>query len=209
MSGASSEAVAILSFLLPGLVAVAVFHMFTSHPRPSEFAMKNIYGLLLALALAITLAGCVTGSVEEPEVDQEQVVAELRGRSFRQFVPSVDASPRKAVVLDFHGGVQLRAQYSRDNRAVNEWEIAADDYRVEGSRGGSEVTIYFNDPRSAQQFPDRCEDCIPSSGFSISIRNVFDREKISFKLNDLGNTLPPPFPVFESWTKFREDEIFD
>ena len=172
-------------------------------------AMKNIYGLLLALALAITLAGCVTGSVEEPEVDQEQVVAELRGRSFRQFVPSVDASPRKAVVLDFHGGVQLWAQYSRDNRAVNEWEIAADDYRVEGSRGGSEVTIYFNDPRSAQQFPDRCEDCIPSSGFSISIRNVFDSEKISFKLSDPGNTLPPPFPVFESWTKFREDEIFD
>ena len=21
--------------------------------------------------------------------------------------------------------------------------------------------------------------------------------------------IPPPFPVFESWTKFREDEIFD
>ena len=37
MSWASSEAVTILSFLLPGLVAVAVFHMFTSHPRPSEF----------------------------------------------------------------------------------------------------------------------------------------------------------------------------
>ena len=37
MSGASSEAVAILSFLLPGLVAVTVFHMFTSHPKPSEF----------------------------------------------------------------------------------------------------------------------------------------------------------------------------
>ena len=37
MSWASSEAVAILSFLLPGLVAVAVFHMFTSYPRPSEF----------------------------------------------------------------------------------------------------------------------------------------------------------------------------
>ena len=37
MSWASSEAVAILSFLLPGLVAVTVFHMFTSHPKPSEF----------------------------------------------------------------------------------------------------------------------------------------------------------------------------
>ena len=37
MSWASSEAVAVLSFLLPGFVAVAVFHMFTSHPKPSEF----------------------------------------------------------------------------------------------------------------------------------------------------------------------------
>ena len=37
MSWAPSEAVAVLAFLLPGLVAVAVFHMFTSHPRPSEF----------------------------------------------------------------------------------------------------------------------------------------------------------------------------
>ena len=171
--------------------------------------MRKIYGLMLALALAIALTGCGTGGVDGPEVDQEQVVAELRGRSFRQFVPSVDASPRKAVVLDFHGGVQLWAQYSKDNRAVDEWEIAADDYRVEGSRGGSEVTIHFEEPRSAQQFPTRCEDCIQSSGFSISIRNVFDSEKISFKLNDPGNTLPPPSPVFESWTKFREDEIFD
>ena len=37
MSWASSEAVAILAFLLPGFVSVAVFHMFTSHPKPSEF----------------------------------------------------------------------------------------------------------------------------------------------------------------------------
>ena len=37
MSWASSEAVAVLSFLLPGFVAVAVFHIFTSHPKPSEF----------------------------------------------------------------------------------------------------------------------------------------------------------------------------
>ena len=37
MSWVSSEAVAILSFLLPGFVAVAVIHMFTSNPKPSEF----------------------------------------------------------------------------------------------------------------------------------------------------------------------------
>ena len=37
MSWASSEAVAVLSYLLPGFVSMAVFHIFTSHPKPGEF----------------------------------------------------------------------------------------------------------------------------------------------------------------------------
>ena len=37
MSWASSEAVAVLIFLLPGFVAAAVFHSLTAHPRPREF----------------------------------------------------------------------------------------------------------------------------------------------------------------------------
>lgn len=37
MNWVSSEAIAILSFLLPGFVSVAIFHLFTSHPKPSEF----------------------------------------------------------------------------------------------------------------------------------------------------------------------------
>ena len=177
--------------------------------RQVRAVMRKIYGLLLALALTIALAGCANVGVEGPPLDHEEVVAALKGRSFRQFVPFIDASPRKAVILDFHEGIQLWAQYSKDSRAVNEWEIVADDYRVEGERGGSEVDIYFNGPGSSQQFPTKCEDCIPTSGLSISIRNIFDGEKISFKLNDPENNLPAPFPVFESWTKFREDEIFD
>ena len=37
MSWASSEVVSILSFLLPGFVAAALFHWLTSYPRPNEF----------------------------------------------------------------------------------------------------------------------------------------------------------------------------
>ena len=58
MSWASSEAVAILSFLLPGLVAVAVFHMFTSHPRPSEFeriVQALIFTILVQAIAELTL----------------------------------------------------------------------------------------------------------------------------------------------------------
>ena len=57
--------------------------------------------------------------------------------------------------------------------------------------------------------PTQCENCIGTSEISISVRDVFDSEKISFKLNDPDESLPSPFPVFKSWTKFREDEYFD
>ena len=37
MGWASSEAVSVLTFLLPGFVAAAVFHSLTSYPKPKEF----------------------------------------------------------------------------------------------------------------------------------------------------------------------------
>ena len=50
---------------------------------------------------------------------------------------------------------------------------------------------------------------IETAGISISIRNLFNSEKIQFKLNDPDSSLPTPFPVFESWTSFSEDEHFE
>ena len=153
----------------------------------------------------MVLAGCNAGDV--PEVDEERVIAELSGRSFRQFDPHLDASPRKAVILDFTGGITLWAQYSEEGHAVNEREVFAESYSVDGS--GSEYTIRFNEPGSAQEFPTKCDNCIPTSGVSISIRDVFDSEKIAFRLNDPDNVLPSPFPLFGSWTRFNEDEFFN
>ena len=84
--------------------------------------------------------------------------AELQDRSFRQFEPSVDAaSPRKGVILSFFGPLTIWAQYAEGNHALNEWEIAADDYRVE-EHGGSEITLHLDAPRSAQALPTwRCD----------------------------------------------------
>lgn len=152
------------------------------------------------------------------EGEEERIKDALNDRSFRQFVSSKDASPRKAVILDFFDGIRVWAQYSKKDHAVNEWEIAAQDYRVlkvENSsrigRGGHnpEFIIYLDNPTFTQQFPTACEDCIEVSGFSISIRSPFDSNRISFKLNNPGRDLPLPFPVFDSWTKFEEDEYFD
>ena len=164
----------------------------------------------IVLLSAILLVSACGGSGElMPVGDAEgkRIKAELAGRSFRQFEPSVDASPRKGVVLSFFDEVSLWAQYAEGDRAVDEWEILADDYRVERAEDSSEFTIYFNEPASVQEFPTKCRDCIPTSGFSISIRSGFDKEKIEFRLNDPESGFPRPFPVFESWTEFREDEI--
>ena len=143
------------------------------------------------------------------ESEEDEIKAVLNDRSFRQFDPDVDASPRKGVILDFFNGVSLWAQYAEGNYAINEWEIRANDYLIERAGDGSEIKIYFIEPSSTRILPNRCENCIETAGISISIRNVFDSEKIAFKLNDPDNSLPSPFPVFQSWTKFREDEYFD
>ena len=143
------------------------------------------------------------------KVEADEIKAVLADRSFRQFYPDVDASPRKGVILDFFGGISLWAQYAEGNYAINEWEIRANDYRVERARDGSEIKIYFIEPSSMRILPIRCENCIETAGVSISIRDVFDSKRIAFKLNDPDNSLPSPFPVFQSWTKFREDEYFE
>ena len=138
-----------------------------------------------------------------------EIKAVLNDRSFRQFDPDVNGSPRKGVILDFFNGISLWAQYAEGRYAINEWEIRAGDYRIERASDGSEIKIFFIEPRSIRILPDRCEDCIETTGISISIRDVFDSKRITFKLNDPHNSLPSPFPVFQEWTKFREDEYFD
>ena len=163
--------------------------------------------VLLCAVLLVSACGGSGDLMPVGEAEEKRIKAELDGRSFRQFEPSVDASPRKGVVLGFFDGVSLWAQYAEGDRAVDEWEILADDYRVERAGDSSEFTIYFSEPTSVQEFPTKCTNCISTSGFSISIRNAFDKAKIEFRLNDPENGFSRPFPVFESWTEFREDEI--
>ena len=175
---------------------------------------NRIYAVLIAMGFVCTLliwGSCGEGPFQPvDETEEEEIKMALKGRSFRQFDPDdIDASPRKGVILDFFDGVRLWAQYAEGNYAINEWEIFVADYRIEKAENGSEIKIYFIEPSSERILPTRCENCIETSGISISIRDVFDSGKISFKLNDPNNSLPSPFPVFKSWTKFREDEYFD
>ncbi len=179
-----------------------------------KYLNNRIYAALMSIGLVLTLlvwSSCGEGPFHPvSEMEEKNIKMALKNRSFRQFDPDdIDASPRKAVVLDFFDGVRFWAQYSEGTYAINEWEIFAADYRVEKAENGSTIKIYFTKPSSARILPTPCEDCIETLGISISIREVFDSEKISFKLNDPDDSLPSPFPVFKSWTKFREDEYFD
>ena len=139
----------------------------------------------------------------------ERVAAVLADRSFREFDPSRDAEVRKAVILDFFSGIELWAQYAEGDRALVEWQIRADSYRVEGDPDGSEVTLYFIEPRGSQILPAECATCVDTKNVSISLMNVFDSERIAFKVNDPYSVLQSPFPVFNSWTRFSEDEYVD
>ena len=141
--------------------------------------------IVLALAAFLT-SSCDRFAAPQPvgEAEEACIKAELDGRSFRRFEPSKDANPRRGVILDFTGRVRIWAQYSEDSRAVNEWEIFSNDYRIESHGDSSEITIRLDQPKSTQEFPSRCGDCIPTAGVSISVRDVFDRDRISFKVND-------------------------
>ena len=179
--------------------------------RPVRDSTVRGVAPLAALLLLIVASAC---GAEEPlqpvsAAETERIKAELDGRSFRQFDPDRDANRRKAVVIDFFGPVGIYAQYAEGGHVVDEWELYAHDYSIEQRGGGSEITVRFTEPRTRQQFPTKCDDCVPVSGFSISIRDVFDGSKIAFRLNDPEGELPSPFPVFTSWTKFREYEIFN
>ena len=188
----------------------------TTQEVPGESIQVRHAGMrawLQSLVFASVLLLASSCGKEDPAqpvsgTEEERVKAELQDRSFRQFEPSRDADRIKGIVLDFFEGFTFWAQYAEENRAVSEWEVSAKDYRIE-REGTSVITLHLEEPGSRRQFPGECEDCIPTTRFSISIRNVYDPERISFKLNDPGNDLPSPFPVFKSWTRFQEDEYFD
>ena len=140
---------------------------------PFAIGRFNLTPILL-MSVLLFASSCGSDGPFQPvaEEEEERIKEALDDRSFRQFVPSKDASPRKAVILDFFDGIRVWAQYSKDGHAVNEWEIAAQDYRIlkignnrRIGRGGddSEFMIYFDNPRSTQQFPTKCENCIEVS----------------------------------------------
>lgn len=171
----------------------------------------DIFRIIPVLFTCLLFYSCTNPLTPVDSEEKEKVISQLNDRSFRQFAPSKDAMKSKGVILDFfnneESSISLWAQYAEGNTAINEWEIFAKEYRIE--KKGSEYILYFEEPRSHQNLPNKCDNCIELSGISVSIRNLFEDDKIQFKINDEDDVLPSPFPIFTSWTSFQEDEYFD
>ncbi len=169
--------------------------------------MRVMLSVALTLMLGLAISCSATMPRPLPEAEEARLKEELNDRSFRQFEPSRDADPRKGVILEFFDGITLWAQYAEGEYAVWEWEISAQDFRILSS-GDAEYELIFVKPRSRQEIPMECENCIDVPEVSVSVRNV-EEGMISFKLNDPEGNLPLPFPVFDGWTRFEEDEYFE
>ena len=170
--------------------------------------MKRCLYLTVAALMLFSITACISSTPPRPVTlaEEAEVMAALQDRSFRAFHPSKDAEKRKGLILDFFGPVGLWAQYAVGKRAIDEWEIGAHEYRIEKHGDISEVTIHLEGAMTQRNLPDECDNCIPTAGVSISIRNLFDSDQITLKVNDPNAILPSPFPIFKDWTRFTEDE---
>ena len=58
------------------------------------------------------------------------------------------------------------------------------------------IPLYPVGPRTLEQFPNECETCIDAASVSVSMRDVFDPERIGFRVNHPEGILPVPVLVF-------------
>ena len=89
MSWASSEVVGVLTFLLPGFVAAAIFYSLTSHPKPGAFdrvIQALIFTVIGQAIVALLLA--IDSTVKEA----------IQGISNSEFIVSVLGEPSGATL---------------------------------------------------------------------------------------------------------------
>lgn len=160
--------------------------------------------ILIAFSLSF-LVSCGEPTFEMISAeDKYEIQYTLEGQNFLRYEPNEAARNKKAVRIDFSDGLYFAATQWENDIAVHDWSIRSRRYSVERSTHGSRIKIYFVESTSRVKLPHACQNCLDTSGVSISVRDVFDSEKIRFKINDPDNNLPPPFPLFHSWTQFPE-----
>lgn len=166
-----------------------------------------------AFLLLVTMSACQNPVDWEAFVwrfvsleDAARVTAHLDSRVFWQFDGPKDADHRKGIVLDFRGGLGVRALYSRNGDPVDDWKVFQRYYWIEKAQGEPVYRFDFRNPTVTRTLPEECEvDCIDTKGLIVIVRDYGNKEEIQFSLADSVGHLPSPFPVFRSWTRFVED----
>ena len=138
MSWASSEAVAVLTFLLPGFVGAAVFYALTSHPRPGEFDRVVLALALTTVAQAMAWVAQWAVGLRWPEYQWPA------GLELSVSAASAVALALVAVYCSNHDtvhGLLRRVGITRETSYPSEWYSAFAEYP------GRYVMLYLKDKR--------------------------------------------------------------
>ena len=118
MGWASSEAVSVLSFLLPGFVAAAVFHSLTSYPKPKEF--DRVVQALIFTIIAQAIVQGIQGMAR-------LVKSEISWIAEFEILVSVGIAVAVAIVVvylsnhDTLHGLLRRLGVTKENAYPSEW----------------------------------------------------------------------------------------
>ena len=140
-------------------------------------------------------------------VEIQRLESVMSGRVFRQSDPSSDAMVRKTIEIHFRGrGLAVRAQQLEGGQVVAEWSVSGPVYWIEKAVDEAIHKLHIGEAVVERTRPEECTDCIDVRGMSVLVHRYHLDDELRFALWDSIGHLPPPFPVFESWTSFEEIE---
>lgn len=134
------------------------------------------------------------------------VTSHLKSRVFWQRDGPRDAEHLKRIVLDFRDGLSVEARYSVGGEVVDEWKVFQDYYWIEKAHGHPIHRFDFTRPTVERLVPEGGGDPIDPDGLMVLVRDYGRQAHIQFAVLDSAGVLPAPLPVFDSWTRFVEDD---
>ncbi len=163
MSWANSEAVTVLTFLLPGFVAAAVFYSLTSHPKPSPFE-RVIQALLFTLVIqailgAALLVGNWLGANPLWPKGYETSVG---------LVASVAVAAVVALIWVFLSNHDTLHHWLRKLRVTNETSYPSEWYTVFAENPNQYVVLHLTGQRRLYGFPHNWPSDPNKGHFAIS-----------------------------------------
>ena len=185
MSWATSEVVAVLTFLLPGFVGAAVFYSLTSHPKPGEFD-RVVQALVFttvgqAMTWAARWAGGLVWTGYAWPAELELLAA----------VVSTVVVALAVVYCSNHDtvhGLLRRIGISRETSYPSEW------YSAFAENPGCYVMLSLKDKRSLYGWPEEWPSN-PTAGYFVIAEGVWIIEGQRIPTAGIVATLVPPSDV--------------